>query len=235
MNMKYIKLLFLLLGFWTSPVYAAWYQVEIIVFENLYANSDGELWYENPGIPARDGSIELVQPGEGTLKDNQDLQEERKLLIPFMILPRERYRMDGIHQVMKSSSEYRPIIHVSWQQPGSSRARPVHIEKMEKTSTGSMVSGNGEPDFIVPPEFELDGTVRIRSSHFLHVDLDLIYFIGSGSNTGVVTKRDMNNKAMFVQEKAEYVRLKETRKIKLNELHYFDHPMFGAILQVTRL
>ena len=29
--------------------------------------------------------------------------------------------------------------------------------------------------------------------------------------------------------------LKETRRIKLNEIHYFDHPMYGVILQVSRL
>ena len=233
--MKYSNLFILLLSFCASPVFAAWYQVEIIVFENLYANNDGEFWYENPGIPVRDGSIELVQPGEGVHERNQDVQEDSNLLIPFMILPSDRYRMGGIYQVIKSSREYRPVLHVSWQQPGSAKARPVHLEKLEKTDPGSMVPGDGEPDFLIPPKFELDGTVRIRSSHFLHVDLDLIYFIGSQSNTGMVTNGDMDSKAVFVKQKAEYVRMKETRKIKLNELHYFDHPMFGVILQVTRL
>jgi len=34
-----------------SPLQAAWYQVEVIVFENMESASDGELWYENPGLP----------------------------------------------------------------------------------------------------------------------------------------------------------------------------------------
>lgn len=33
--------------------------------------------------------------------------------------------------------------------------------------------------------------------------------------------------------KPQYVRMQETRKVKPGELNYFDHPLFGAILQVT--
>ncbi|MCG8324602.1 MAG: peptidoglycan binding protein CsiV [Thiotrichales bacterium] len=32
-----------------------------------------------------------------------------------------------------------------------------------------------------------------------------------------------------------YARIRESRKIKLNEVHYFDHPLFGALIQVSRL
>ena len=31
------------------------------------------------------------------------------------------------------------------------------------------------------------------------------------------------------------LRLKEKRRLKLNEKHYFDHPKFGILLQVSRL
>lgn len=34
-------------------------------------------------------------------------------------------------------------------------------------------------------------------------------------------------------EQPQYVVLRETRKLKPGELNYFDHPLFGAILQVT--
>jgi hypothetical protein len=36
-------------------------------------------------------------------------------------------------------------------------------------------------------------------------------------------------------EHADYVRLTESRRVRLKELHYFDHPLFGVIVQVTRL
>ncbi|OGT33229.1 MAG: hypothetical protein A2W28_00320 [Gammaproteobacteria bacterium RBG_16_51_14] len=234
--MKYIYLLLPVFYFWTNPVFAAWYQVEVIIFENIYSDGDGELWYENPGIPRLDGSTELVQSGHGADKQDTGTQgTDKKPLIPFLILPKDKYRMDGIYRVMKSSKEYRPLVHVSWQQPGGSGERAVHIEKHDGTLPESGISDDNEPDFLIPPRFIVDGTIRIRSSHFLHVDVDLVYFIDTLSNTGSAPSRDSSDSAMSVRKKAEYVRMNETRKIKLNELHYFDHPMFGVILQVTRL
>ena len=47
-------------------------------------------------------------------------------------------------------------------------------------------------------------------SQLLYVDLDFVF----GSVNGLV-------------------RMKESRKIKLNELNYFDHPSFGALLMVS--
>ena len=29
------------------------------------------------------------------------------------------------------------------------------------------------------------------------------------------------------------VRIKEQRQVKLREIHYFDHPLFGVLVQVT--
>ena len=50
----------------------------------------------------------------------------------------------------------------------------------------------------------------IRVSQLLYVDLDFVF----GSVNGLV-------------------RMKESRKIKLNELNYFDHPLFGVLLMVS--
>ena len=62
---------------------------------------------------------------------------------------------------------------------------------------------------------KIDGTVRVRSGPLLFVELDLSYIIDA-------------NKPL-------YTTIKEARKIKLNELHYFDHPLFGIIIRVSRL
>ena len=62
---------------------------------------------------------------------------------------------------------------------------------------------------------QLDGTLRFYLSRFLHVDLDLA-----------------------LQEKAPATgelnyRLSENRRIKTQELNYFDHPKFGVLMRVT--
>lgn len=45
------------------------------------------------------------------------------------------------------------------------------------------------------------------------------------------------NQLLFVNLDLDYdgYRLVEKRRIKLNEVHYFDHPKFGVLMQVSRL
>ena len=37
------------------------------------------------------------------------------------------------------------------------------------------------------------------------------------------------------EAQADYARLTESRRVRLNEIHYFDHPLFGVIVQVSLL
>ena len=234
--MKQIYFLLFIIYFWPNPVFAEWYQVEVIVFDNLHPDSDGELWYKTPGLPDRNGSQELVLDKPDV--EDIDLETQRdnsKTLIPFKSLPKNKYRMDGIYRVLRYSEEYRPLIHTSWQQTGATRARAVHIEKLDSVMPERELSDDNEPDFLTPAKTIVDGIVRVRGGHFLHVDIDLVYFLDSLSNPGLSPSGEPNINNMFVNQNTQYVRIKETRKIKLNELHYFDHPMFGLILQVSRL
>jgi Peptidoglycan-binding protein, CsiV len=65
---------------------------------------------------------------------------------------------------------------------------------------------------------EILGGVRIRVTRFLHADIDMAWFPPA-----------------LADEVVQHVRLQESRKIKLNEVHYFDHPLFGVLLQVSRV
>ena len=79
---------------------------------------------------------------------------------------------------------------------------------------------------------KIDGTVRLRGGHFLYLDIDLAYFLNA-------LPESMINSAMInenvTNQLSDHTRLSESRKVKLNELHYFDHPLFGVITWVRRL
>ncbi|MFQ5659210.1 MAG: CsiV family protein [Gammaproteobacteria bacterium] len=251
--------LFLLL-FNGLPVQAAWYQVEVIVFAYLNPDLDGELWFQNPGLPARDNSIDPVTvppdfiettPAEAQATASEPESEGRKL-IAYKALPEESYRLNKDYRILKLSANYHRILHVAWQQPGLGRssARWVHLEKLEEPETETETES--ELDSALPPELAdiqiqengytapeiiFDGTVRLRSTKFLHVDIDCAYFPRDFQQILAAQrhKTDNSNNSDFINPDAGYVRLKESRKIKLNELYYFDHPLFGVLLQVSRL
>jgi hypothetical protein len=75
---------------------------------------------------------------------------------------------------------------------------------------------------------ELDGTLRFFMSRYLHLDIDLSYEDGSGATVAALPAADRP------AEPLRY-RIREQRRIKSQETHYFDHPKFGLLVRVTPL
>ncbi len=208
--MKKLLLGSLLLLF-SNLVYAKWYQVEMVVFEHLATDTSGEIW-NSDDVPDYRNTIELVTDPSGSNA--------------FKMLPSSKYKLGGVNKVLKLSSGYRPVYHVAWQQPElrKSRAKKVHIKN---------------------PEAKINGTVNLRGGHLLHLDLDISYFVDLYTES--ITSFTEENISVVGEDVEEtevdeeiimsgtYAQMKETRRIKLNELHYFDHPLFGVIMRVTRL
>jgi len=208
--MKKLLLGSLLLLF-SNLVYAKWYQVEMVVFEHLATDTSGEMW-NSDDVPDYRNTIELVTDASGSNA--------------FKMLPSSRYKLGGVNKVLKLSSGYRPVYHVAWQQPElrKSRAKKVHIKN---------------------PEAKINGTVNLRGGHLLHLDLNISYFVDLYTES--VTSFTEENISVAGEDvegteadeeiimSGTYAQMKETRRIKLNELHYFDHPLFGVIMRVTRL
>lgn len=188
----------------SNLVFAKWYQVEMVVFEYLVADTSGEIWKTNEA-PDYSNTMELVTDPHGSNE--------------FKMLPSSSYKLGGVNKVLKLSSEYRPVHHVAWQQPEltTSRAIKVHIKN---------------------PDAKIDGSVNLRGGHLLHLDVDIAYFVDLFTESvtsfteeeGVVVEGSEE-----IVMSGTYAQMKETRRIKLNELHYFDHPLFGVVMRVTRL
>lgn len=232
-------LLLSLLGFAPSLL-ADWYQVEVILFQHLNADTDGEFWSENPGLPDREGSIQLIEPGE-TAAAEETAPPSR---VPYQALSTAHYRLNGVEGALRLAREYRPLLHVAWQQPGqgADRSRAVHLERLRSQDAQTVdrgrpaPGGGGYPSNFVVPDPLLEGTVRLRISRFLHVDVDMAFFPErAAAPAPAQTPAAGDGAAELERQSADYVRLRQSRKIKLNELHYFDHPLFGVIVQVSRL
>ncbi len=206
---------------------ASWYQVEIVVFDRLNPDLDGEQW-QNEVFTVRDNLVELQ--AADTVDD----------LVPYMMLDKTRNRLNGVQRVFKLSSQYRPLIHLSWQQLATKRkeSRYVHLQRLDGNPSIPVAETSNlddEPEFIddlIPLNRIIDGSIRIRSGFYLHADIDLSYFKELPAENKIL--RTSEEPFVGITDKT-VIKLKETRKIKLNEIHYFDHPMFGVILQVSRL
>jgi|GEM_PF-897869 len=204
-------------------------------------------------------------PGPTAQDSDQDKTGQAAAhLAPYMMLSDDHNRLDQVYHILTISGAYRPLYHASWQQPGldGDHARYVHIEVMRggqggedppagqqavptENGTGTAdtaqeegapadntaAAGNAAPSYQ-PPQPAVDAMLRVRANHFLHIDLDAAYFPKDPSILQSSTAADGETSSW---QHADYVRLQESRRVRLKELHYFDHPLFGVIVQVTRL
>jgi len=111
----------------------------------------------------------------------------------------------------------------------------MKYESESEVSKEEILAIPEEPNFIedlTKTNKIIDGSIRIRSNFYLHVDLDLYYFKNVYNDNQMINEEVEFSDSSF---KELTIELKESRKIKLNEIHYFDNPMYGVILQVSRL
>ena len=104
---------------------------------------------------------------------------------------------------LESSGRHRVLTHLLWQQS---------VEAKSASKPVQIASAAGE----------LDGALRFYLSRFLHVDLNLN--LRETTSAGVAGEPG---------KEASVYRLNEHRRVKISEIHYFDHPKFSALVRVA--
>ncbi|MCC7412253.1 MAG: hypothetical protein IT495_11570 [Gammaproteobacteria bacterium] len=206
---------------WPGVAGASWYHVEVIVFATIEPIAvGGERWPLDPGIPDAARSLNLIEALPAFEDEPEGYApaagETDALVNPvaFLRLPPEQERLGAVADRLGRSRNYHVLAHLAWRQPGGGAGgRAVRIGSAPATQdyTGAAPAGGGERSTAAAPgDALIEGTVRLRVGGTLHIDTDLLY-------KGVDPP----------------VRLTESRVVKLGELHYLDHPLFGVIVQVT--
>ena len=67
---------------------------------------------------------------------------------------------------------------------------------------------------------DLDGIVRLSGGKYLHIDTDMLLHKQLRTDGGL-------------QEGLQAFRMKDSSRIRANEIHYIDHPLYGMIITVT--
>lgn len=189
-----------------------WYQVEVIVFR--YTNPTGAEEAVMQGRPPDfSTAISLVSdaPSTANASTEQSGEADAPSPVAFKALPRSELAMAGVYSRLRTLGTYTPVMHVGWRQPGlNNRAPHVFLSDMPRGGASDEVLSPAlelESTVIVP---KIEGMVRVKTGRTIQVAVD---FLSYGA--------------------AEPVRIKERRKVVLKELHYFDNPFFGVIMQIT--
>ena len=109
-----------------------------------------------------------------------------------------------VAEILENDGHYRILTHKRW------------LQNTEAKSTT-------RPMRINSMDGELDGTLRFYLSRFLHVEISLAY-----SEPGVPTLYTVTPATPGL-----LYRISEQRRVKRKDVHYFDHPKFGALVRVA--
>jgi hypothetical protein len=209
------------------------YEVEIIVFAHRGFDPTEERFEQAPQpfrreapaelheVPVFDESLLGETPPDPAVSDAppelpvapppiDPIEALREEALKTRVLAREELKLGNEYRRLAASSAYEPLLHAGWVQPGlpEAAAKAFDLETLG----------------VVNPS----GTVRLHLSRFLHVTLDLTYWRSTGA---APVRADGLNEIVL----GEKYRLTATRSVRSNELHYFDHPVFGVLVRVTQV
>ena len=184
------------------------YQVELLVFRNLdQAGTTAEI----PRMPEAEIADILAQELSGTQPDSplepSDAAGDFEEIVEdyWMEAPTEQLRLTDIAGRLNRLQAYDLLLHLGWQQ-----AAPDVAEAPELDFTLLGV----DPQFV-------SGNAKLFSRRYLHLALD-------------IELRERDGVQMFGSQTA-VAAINDSRRIRLEELHYFDQPQLGIIAMVSRV
>jgi len=232
------------------------YRTEVIVFRNLNVEIEPTTVQELrsfsqfPDIdePEKTEASTATMPAELADDITADLRDD--LPDDLQILPKRSDYMNDIWRRLRSSQNYRPLVYAAWEQNRTDYYPPmrVHDENIIDTRlrppTNIMVADLTAEDPLAAYRsnfYQIDGSVQLRRSRFLHLYLDLEYRprelptdpvlpIGDQfqlkPDAGTNLDNTMSHKVFA---------LRQNRQIRTGEVQYFDTPYFGALVFVSAI
>jgi len=119
-------------------------------------------------------------------------------------IPSSRFQLNNVAAKLQNTTNYPPIAHFAWQQTASSWGSRAGF-------TIPKLAGNVAG---------LSGIVFLERGSYLHLGMSLTYQM-SNPPTGLAAAP------------GTAFNLSESRRVKFDQLNYYDHPAFGVIALVT--
>ncbi len=206
-----------------------WYQVEVILFtQNSEASLEEELW--NP-----DDVVDFSVPPQPLYRGDIRLSKLPLKPTAFTTVLDSELSLGGIYKQLSRSSLTQPALHLAWIQPTKKDHKPVNVH-LYPGAGHSPYTADATPSNEIPyqPGMGFDGLISLKRGHYLHLNIDMGYQERNQERLSATSFNDINNPSeTTLQPLYSNYRMKQKRRIRTEEIHYFDHPRFGVIIQVT--
>lgn len=188
-------------------------QVELVLFHNRDATTHLSEWHA-PNVINTANAIELMVP-EFSLSDGEPQPTPN-----FCLMPQDKLQLNPEEQKLAQSEQYQVMLHIAWTQSldDAWHSKPVHV-------TGGI-------HYNIDGELanEIDGTVTVSQGKFINFKAQ----ININEPSEKMHFADTSRFSPFsrLPEVLSY-HLAQSRRMKLDELHYLDNPYFGMLVRIT--
>ena len=219
-----------------------YYDIEIIIFENLSEEAkNSENWPRQVNLVQPEKTVQLGQPVVSDwLPVGVDLKSSYK------VLNASTYQLNDKVEAISKSKTQRVIFHTAWRQPGldKNQALPIYFKREiatapviqdEKTQNAEGTSSSDTNELAVSPSI-LEGIIRVTLARYLHLEAEISYrdklpaILNSDNPFSML---DNENERAKVQKQGVIHFKQDRRRIRSNELHYLDHPVLGMLVNIT--
>jgi|GEM_PF-1624276 hypothetical protein len=129
----------------------------------------------------------------------------------FQALPTDALSLTSQAQQLERSGTFQVLDHFAWQQPVPPRNQPQHIYLRIGDT--------------------LQGTLAITLGRYLHTAATL--WLQPDADLTLVTGENELEATQSADAKQVYALMNQSRRMRSGELHYFDHPLFGMLVQIN--
>lgn len=236
------------------------YRVEVIVFRNLSATDqfteEVELrnFSQYPDLENSGPAGNLTAPTAGQLSaglaDVLPKNMPGDLPDDLIVVTQKSSQMDNAWRRLRSSKSYRPLVYAAWEQNRVDYYPPMRIHNQQAIATRLvsptriMVADLTAADPLAAYRstfYQLDGSLQLRRSRFLHVYMDLEIRkeqfqddTETATSPGYGVAADTTGSANESVGFGVYA-LKQNRQVTTGRMAYFDTPYFGALVYVTSI
>ncbi|MAZ44839.1 MAG: hypothetical protein CMF48_06660 [Legionellales bacterium] len=198
---------------------AQWYEVEVLAFAYDNPAVSTETWPALSGFPELSNAATLL---------NSNTPET---LLGIRRLPKNERDFNDSYKNINYSDKTHVLFHEKWEQyindeknlsirlhGGKRIVEPVlpsrhsSFYSLERPAF-SLAHAQMVPEYLLPPyPWEIEGTIEMRLSRYMHVDTDFVYQTVDG----------------------QAIRARGNAKMRSKEVHYVDHPYFGLLIRIDR-
>lgn len=234
------------------------YKVQLIVFAHVTpAALNSEMWPADPSLPSLRRIMNLKTVPAANDTDDQPaaaITAAAATPVPYQIIPFGQIGFEKVVKKLKAAKDYPPLVHVAWLEPGlpvrnsprihiyggqafASDGSPVDVtspllelaqpDAPDHDDETTLPVPAAQPDLSAVADWQLNGYVRVSKPYLFQIDTDLVLTVPRKTLKKLVPSIADNIKSnQFV--------MKQTFRLKLGELYYIDHPLFGVLVEVNK-